>query len=145
MLPEEAVQVVRYVGTKTFFLRDGVWTDSAYDAGGMLPVQVGFGSEGYFDMLAAWPEWGEYLALGSRVLFVAEGMTYEVVEGDAGPVEIPPTPVHGEMQEPVPVDLPGDEPDEPVATDPVRGICLSAPLMALFVLVAVAASQRLWR
>jgi Ca-activated chloride channel family protein len=145
ILPEEAVQVVRYVGTKTFFLRDGVWTDSDYDAETMSPVQVSFGTEDYFDMLAAWPEWGKYLALGERVLFVAEGMTYEVVEGETGPVEIPPTPEPGVTPEPISDFVAEDVPDEPVLTDPIQGVCLSAPLMTLILIVAVVISKRMWR
>jgi hypothetical protein len=31
------------------------------------------------------------MALGDRVIFVAEGTAYEVVQGEGGPVEAPPT------------------------------------------------------
>ncbi|MBN1977950.1 MAG: VWA domain-containing protein [Anaerolineae bacterium] len=90
-LPEEAAQVVRLVGSKTFLLRDGVWIDTAFDPSKMTTVKVDFGSDGYFDLLAARPEWGAYFALGSRVVFIAEGTAYEIVEAGGGPVEIPPT------------------------------------------------------
>ncbi|MGQ9522071.1 MAG: VIT domain-containing protein [Anaerolineae bacterium] len=90
-MPQEAAQVVRHVGSKTFFLREGVWTDAEFDPERMTPVRVQFGSDAYFDLLAARPEWGPYLALGERVVFVAEGAAYEVVEEETGPVLIPPT------------------------------------------------------
>ncbi len=80
---------MRYVGTKTFVLQDGVWIDTTFDSERMATVPVTFGSEGYFDLLTARPEWGEYMALGTRVIFVAEGVAYEVVEEEAPP---PPTP-----------------------------------------------------
>jgi Ca-activated chloride channel family protein len=90
-MPAEAVPPVRYAGDKTFFLRDGVWTDSLFDPERMTPVRVQFGSDAYFDLVAARPEWGPYLAMGNRVIFVAEGKAYEVVEEETGPVAIPPT------------------------------------------------------
>jgi Ca-activated chloride channel family protein len=90
-LPEEAAQVVRLVGPKTFLLQDGVWIDTTFDPSRMETVEVGFGTDAYFDLLAARPEWGAYFALGSRVILVAEGVAYEVVEDGGGPVEIPPT------------------------------------------------------
>ena len=105
-MPEEAAQVVRLVGNKTFVLQDGVWTDTTFDPSRMTTVQVGFGSEAYFDLLTARPEWGAYFALGERVIFVAEGTAYEVVEGEGGPVEIPPkrTPIF--IGPPIPVATP---------------------------------------
>ena len=105
-MPEEAAQVVRLVGSKTFVLQDGVWTDTTFDPSRMTTVQVGFGSEAYFDLLTARPEWGAYFALGERVIFVAEGTAYEVVEGEGGPVEIPPkrTPIF--IGPPIPVATP---------------------------------------
>jgi Ca-activated chloride channel family protein len=93
-MPEEAARVVRLVGSKTFVLQRGIWTDTAFDPSWMSTVQVGFGSDGYFELLASRPEWGDYLALGDRVIFVAAGPTaYEVVEEDreGEPVEVPPT------------------------------------------------------
>jgi Ca-activated chloride channel family protein len=140
-LPEEAAQSLRHVGTKTFFLRDGVWTDSAFDAETMTPIQVGFGSEAYFDLLASRPEWGEYMSVGSRVLFVAEGMAYEVVEEaevGVGPVEIPPTrtpvPV-GEAETPV-------ETEEPAREEPGGGLCLGAGVAMMMALAAATIWQR---
>ncbi|OQY23120.1 MAG: hypothetical protein B6I35_04425 [Anaerolineaceae bacterium 4572_32.2] len=90
-MPEEAAQVVKHVSSKTFLLQDGVWIDTTFDSSQMSATQVGFGSEGYFDLLAARPEWGAYFALGERVIFVAEGIAYEVVEGAGEPVDAPPT------------------------------------------------------
>jgi hypothetical protein len=90
-LPEEAAEVVKRVGSKTFLLKDGIWIDTTFDPSQMTTVKVGFGSDEYFDLLAARPDWGLYFAVGDRVIFVAEGTAYEVVEGAGGPVEIPPT------------------------------------------------------
>jgi Ca-activated chloride channel family protein len=74
---------VRYVGDKTFILHDGVWIDTTFDADSMLPVPLGFGSDDYFALVAAHPEWGRYFALGNRVIVVLEGTAYEIGEGQA--------------------------------------------------------------
>ena len=87
----EVLQTVQHVGQKTFLLRDGVWTDTTFDPEMMTTQQVGFGTETYFKLLTARPAWGRYLALGDRVIFVAEDVAYEVVEEEEGAesVEIP--------------------------------------------------------
>jgi len=90
-MTEEAAQVVRLAGSKTFLLQDGVWTDTAFDPSRMSTTRVGFGSDDYFDLLAARPEWGAYFALGERVIFLAEGTAYEVVAGEGESVDVPPT------------------------------------------------------
>lgn len=73
---------VKHVGDKAFVLRDGVWTDTLYEPDRMETAKVGFGTEGYFDLLAARPAWGKYFALGQHVIVVLEGRAYEVTEGD---------------------------------------------------------------
>lgn len=77
-----AGQVVQLIGSKTFVLRDGVWMDTGYNADTQTPQQVGFATDGYFELISAAPELGEYFALGSRVLVVYNGVAYEVVEGE---------------------------------------------------------------
>jgi Ca-activated chloride channel family protein len=84
-------EVVKYVGDKTFVFQEDVWMDTAYDVDKMTTTRVSFGSDNYFELLAARPEWGKYFALGTHVIVVLEGTAYEVVEGDAPEVEVPPT------------------------------------------------------
>ena len=73
---------VKHVGEKAFVLHDGAWTDTRYEPDLMETVKVGFGTDGYFDLLATRPEWGKYFALGQHVIVVLEGRAYEVTEGD---------------------------------------------------------------
>lgn len=90
------INPVRYVGDKTFILHDGVWTDTTFDPDRMEPVPVSFGSEDYFALVAARPDWGRYFALGDHVIVVLEGTAYEIREGEAAPVDVPapsPTPL----------------------------------------------------
>ncbi len=90
-------RAVRHVGAQTFVLEDGVWMDTTFDPDAMGTEQVAFGSEGYFDLLAAWPSWGDYLALGDHVIFVAEVdgalVAYEMVADgeDTGQVSLTET------------------------------------------------------
>jgi Ca-activated chloride channel family protein len=84
-------EVVKYVGDKTFVFQEDVWMDTAYDVDKMTTTRISFGSDNYFELLAARPEWGKYFALGTHVIVVLEGTAYEVVEGDAPEVEVPPT------------------------------------------------------
>ncbi|MFQ6100035.1 MAG: VIT domain-containing protein [Anaerolineae bacterium] len=140
MMPEEAAQVVRLVGSKTFLLQDGVWIDTAFDPSQMTTTQVGFGSEGYFDLLAARPEWGAYFALGERVIFVAEGMAYEVVDGEGELVEVPPlhTP---ELTQPTVTPMPGGE---TTSAEPAGGLlCTGAMVMGIVALASAVLWQRM--
>ena len=148
-MPEEAAQVVRMTGSKTFVLQRGVWTDTAFDPSRMSTTPIGFGSDGYFDLLVARPEWGVYLALGERVIFVAEGVAYEVVEGDAGPVAVPPaqTPEPGQpTAEPAQTPEPGQPTAEPEPVEPAQpgsGVCTGATVMGMIALAVTVLWQRM--
>jgi Ca-activated chloride channel family protein len=80
---------VRYAGTKTFVLHQGAWVDTTFDPDRMETVPVGFGSDDYFALVTARPEWGSYLALGDHVIVVLDGTAYEIREGDAPALELP--------------------------------------------------------
>lgn len=113
---------VKYVGDKTFVLNDGVWTDTLFEPDRMKTSPVGFGSDDYFALVAAHPEWGRYLAVGSHVIVVLEKTAYEIREGDAPPVEIPPgTPGTDVPSTPQPVD-PKDGGPVPAVLDLIRQI-----------------------
>jgi Ca-activated chloride channel family protein len=70
---------VRRVAGKTFYLIDGVWTDSELKAESHLPeTTLTFGSDEYFALLKQNPKLGSYFALGERVAVVFEGRVYRV-------------------------------------------------------------------
>jgi Ca-activated chloride channel homolog len=93
------ISPVRHVGDKAFVWHDGVWTDTTFDPDKVSPVPVSFGSDDYFTLVTARPEWGRYFALGDHVIVVLEGTAYEIREGAAAPVE-PPKPVPATVQVP---------------------------------------------
>lgn len=76
---DDAKDSVRRAGSKTFYLQEGVWTDSEYRPEAKLPETVlNFGSDAYFDLLKQKPKLAEYFSLGQQVLVVFEGRVYKV-------------------------------------------------------------------
>lgn len=69
---------INNIGGKTFVNLNGVWNDTAFDPDNMETVKVEFLSDDYFDLLADYPELGEYLAQGENVIVVWEGVAYEI-------------------------------------------------------------------
>ena len=70
---------VKRVAGKTFYLIDGVWTDSEFKAESRLPeTALVFGSDEYFALLNQNPKLGSYFSLGERVVVVLEGRVYRV-------------------------------------------------------------------
>ena len=80
---EQPSTVMRTAGGKTFYLRDGVWTDSEFKAGGTLPeTVVKFGSDEYFALLKQKPQLATYFSLGEKVLVILDGRIYRVNLGN---------------------------------------------------------------
>ena len=50
---------------------------------------MSFGSDDYFALIAARPEWGRYFALGEHVIVVLDGKAYEARAGEAPALELP--------------------------------------------------------
>lgn len=70
---------VQRVGARTFYLRDGVWTDAEIGRGRPLPeTEVAFGSEEYYALLRRIPALAQFFALGEKVAVVHEGRVYRV-------------------------------------------------------------------
>jgi Ca-activated chloride channel homolog len=70
---------MRNVAGKTFYLREGVWTDAEFKADARLPeTALTFGSDEYFALLKREPRLADFFALGERVLVVYQGRVYRV-------------------------------------------------------------------
>ena len=71
--------VMRQASGKTFYLRDGVWTDSDFNAGDKLSViTLKFGSNEFFDLISKESKLADCFALGERVWVVWNGKAYKV-------------------------------------------------------------------
>jgi len=95
---------LRQVADKAFLRVNGVWTDTTYRQG-TPTTPVTFGSESYFALVGAHPEWGKYFAVGERVIVVLDGVAYEVVAQEVPPV----TPPAGSTSTPYPSGTPVPE------------------------------------
>ena len=74
-----ARSVMRKVADKTFYLREGVWTDADFKTDAKLPETVlVFGSDAYFELLKRERKLAEFFALGERVVVVYKGRVYRV-------------------------------------------------------------------
>lgn len=145
----EPYGVVKIVGSKTFILRDGVWTDTAFDPSRMKATRVGFGSDDYFRLLAARPELGPVFALGPRVIVVLDGVAYETVEGTGDPLVVPPTVTpqtagspDGPTATPAPLPTVPAQPQPPASNLPVGVFAALGGLGGLSAIVALMVRKR---
>jgi Ca-activated chloride channel family protein len=77
----DSANQIRQVAGKTFYMRDGVWTDSEFKTNDKLPVvKLKFASDEYFDLIGQEPKLAECFALSQRVLVVWKGKVYQVEE-----------------------------------------------------------------
>jgi hypothetical protein len=77
----DSASQIRQVAGKTFYLRDGVWTDSEFKAEAKLPVvKLKFAGDEYFDLIGQEPKLAQCFALGQRVVVVWKGKVYQVEE-----------------------------------------------------------------
>lgn len=79
---------IKLVGTKTFVLREGTWTDTSYNPQDMSVTRLQFGSATYFGLLEENPQWGKYFAVGDRAIVVVDGAAYEIELGSMETVDV---------------------------------------------------------
>lgn len=72
--------LIKTAGSRTFVLRDGVWTDTQFDPEKMKTRQVKYLSVEYFDLAASDPDTASALALGESVILVIGEDVIEIVE-----------------------------------------------------------------
>jgi hypothetical protein len=82
-LEDRAAQTVSerilYKDDKTFYLKDGVWTDSEYREGAAT-TEVKFNSDEFYRLVADKPGLAKYLSAGSNLIVVFGGVNYRIVE-----------------------------------------------------------------
>jgi Ca-activated chloride channel family protein len=118
---QASAAAVTAVGDKAFVLRDGVWTDTAFDPTVMTTTQFPFPSEQFLEFLTNQPEAGKYFALGARVIVVIDGVAYETVEGEVEniPDRLPAeTTATAPQPDPATSSQPTTQPAEPVTSPP---------------------------
>jgi Ca-activated chloride channel family protein len=82
-LEDRAAQVVSerilYKDDKTFYLKDGVWTDSEFKEGAPV-TEFKFNSEAFYKLIVEKPGLAKYLSVGNKLVVVFEGVSYRIVE-----------------------------------------------------------------
>ena len=120
---------LRTAAGKAFILTEDVWVDTAYiDA---PTAKIGFASDDYFDILAQRPDWGAFLALGERVIFVDDGRAYEIADGDFPTVDVPAGPEQPDIIVPIGT-LPQSETGGGSPPWPLIGVGAGLAAVALF-------------
>jgi Ca-activated chloride channel family protein len=75
-----ASERILYKEDKTFYLKDGVWTDSE-SKDGASAVEVEFNSDAFYELVAAKPGLAKYLSVARNLIVVYDGVTYRIVGG----------------------------------------------------------------
>jgi Ca-activated chloride channel family protein len=79
---EKEVEVSRSVQGRAFRLEKGIWRDATIPSKA-TSVAIKYGSEAYFQLVRARPEWARYLALGKALSF-RSGSNTVVTVGETG-------------------------------------------------------------
>jgi Ca-activated chloride channel homolog len=78
--PENYLTSVRTVSDKTFQMKGGEWVDTEFNAPSSLPqVDVQFGSEEFFNLIAKEPKLADFFSLGKKVTVIFKGKVYRVI------------------------------------------------------------------
>jgi Ca-activated chloride channel family protein len=76
---ETVSERILYRDDKTFYLKDGVWTDSEFRDGAET-TEVKFNSDAFYRLIAEKPGLAKYLAVSDKLVVVFEGVTYRIVD-----------------------------------------------------------------
>lgn len=90
----EAQNQVRVIGSRTFVLADGTWTDTAFDPQTMPVTKVSFLSSDYFALSNLRPDLAAAFSLGEQVIAISNGKVYQVVASGetVQPLNLPASP-----------------------------------------------------
>ena len=156
-LSEEAGQTLATVGSRTFVLSQGTWTDTAFDPQKMQAQKVVFLSDAYFQLGEGRPEVAAALALGEKVIVLVDGSAYEIIEADAAaptpvlpetltPLAVTPvvqvTPKPGELTPRATIVAPVNGGSQESDWLPLAGIGLGAVVFAGLGIILLAASRK---
>jgi Ca-activated chloride channel family protein len=77
--PESYFTSVRTAGDKTFHMKGEEWIDTEFKDSSALPrVEVQFGSDEFFNLIAREPKLAEFFSLGKKITVVFKGKIYRV-------------------------------------------------------------------
>jgi Ca-activated chloride channel family protein len=72
---------IKVVEDKTFWLVDGIWTDSSYaEKPHSTTIKVAFGSKAYFELIHKNAALAKYLSVGQQVILVFKDSVYQITK-----------------------------------------------------------------
>ncbi|MDD4879374.1 MAG: VIT domain-containing protein [Candidatus Omnitrophica bacterium] len=74
-----ALDTIKHIGDKTFYLKDNVWVDAKY-AENLKTIEVKYLSGRYFELLRQNPRAAKYFAIAKNVIIVLDGECYKITE-----------------------------------------------------------------
>lgn len=74
---KDSAAAVKMIENKTFYLKDGVWTDASFDGKQKLQ-SISFGSKQYFDLMHNTPGITKYLSAGRQLILMYNGTGYRI-------------------------------------------------------------------
>lgn len=77
--PSSESSEVKHIGSKTFYLKGGLWIDSAFKDD-MKIKEVKYLSDEYFALLKEKPALAKYLSAAEKIIIVFEGECYKITE-----------------------------------------------------------------
>lgn len=75
------MQLINFIGARTFYFEDGRWVDADYDGAAETTKLVAY-SKDYYDFLKANHDAGQYFAQGDRVVLNWQGQIYEIIPAE---------------------------------------------------------------
>jgi Ca-activated chloride channel homolog len=89
----DAAGQIRMAGAKTFILRGGIWTDTAYQGGDLLSLKLG--SDRYLQLVRTRPDLARYLAVGSPLILADGAVAYgiDIPGKEESEAALPPPPL----------------------------------------------------
>jgi len=78
-LANNSNSTMKTVEDKTFYLQNGIWTDSTYVDKDLAKAHtIAFGSDAYFKLMHDMPGIAKYLAVGKQVIVIFKGQCYQI-------------------------------------------------------------------
>ena len=72
-------KTLRKIGTKTFYLENGVWIDSEFkEESKLTEIKLQFASNEFFDLITKEKDLAQYFSLGEKVVVVWKGKVYRI-------------------------------------------------------------------
>jgi Ca-activated chloride channel family protein len=82
-LEDRAAQVsserILYKDDKTFYLKDGVWTDSEFREGATM-TEIKFNTDEFYRLISEKPAIAKYLSVARNMIVVFENVSYRIIE-----------------------------------------------------------------